>query len=71
MGKETLAFPSSWLSSLPSFTKSLPTHLATPGLGTHMKFLRAFHFPLILTLASVTERAKPSLGNSLIWELGS
>lgn len=36
-----------------------------------MKFFRAFHFPLILTLAFVMESSRPSLGNSLIWELGN
>lgn len=43
----------------------------TSGLETYMKFFWAFHFPLILTLASLMERSRPWSGDSLIWEVGS
>lgn len=45
-------------------------HTQQTSLETHMKFFRAFHFPLILILASLIERSRPSSGNGLIWELG-
>lgn len=50
--------------------RAYPHTQQTTSLETYMKFFRAFHFPLMLILASLIVRSRPSPGDGLIWELG-